>query len=180
MLFSLIIACTCEGGIGLNNYIPWTISEDLQLFKKITTDTNCYIKKNAIIMGRKTWDSLPIRPLKNRINIVITSNPNSINPNNDDIIAFNNLDNALDYCENNIYIDKVFVIGGKSLYDLCLNNEKYLKKINNIHLSIIKQKVICDTFIDLKKIITKYNKNYNLFDIIFKSNFIYIKLNLNN
>jgi len=176
--FSLILACTLQGGIGLNNKIPWNIPEDLELFKKITSDVNCYIKKNAIIMGKNTWNSLPFKPLKNRINIIITSKPNDINISDKSIIICNNFDNALDYCENNVLINKIFVIGGKSLYDLCLNNQKYINKIENIHLSIIKKKYMCDTFIDLKKIITLF-KNYNINDIIFNSNFIYIKyLNL--
>jgi len=175
MLYSLIIACTIEGGIGIDNHIPWNINEELQLFKKITADINCYIKKNAVIMGRKTWDSIPYKPLKNRINIIISSNPSTINTNNENIFAFYNLDEAFSYCRDNIYIDKVFVIGGKSLYDLCLNNYKYSKDIDNIHLSIIKHKYKCDTFIDFGKIIKTY-RNYNIHDIIFNANFIYIKL----
>jgi len=175
MLYSLILACTIEGGIGLENGIPWSIKEDMELFKKITLERNCYVKKNAVIMGRKTWDSLPNPPLKNRINIIITSNVNKIFTNGEDIFAFNNLENALKYCENNVYVNKVFVIGGRSIYNLCLYNEKYYKYIDYIHLSIVKKKYKCDTFIDLKHIIRKY-KNYNMFDVVFNSNFMYIKL----
>jgi dihydrofolate reductase len=175
MLYSIIIACTIDGGIGLNNQIPWNIKEEMQLFRKITADINCYIKKNAVIMGRKTWESIPNKPLKNRINIIITSDPLSIKTNHENIFVFNNLDDAFSYCRDNIYIDKVFVIGGKSLYDLCLNTHKYSKDIENIHLSIIKQKYKCDTYIDFRKIIKTY-RNYNIHDIIFNANFIYIKL----
>lgn len=179
MLYSLILACTVDGGIGLNNCIPWNIKEETELFRKITTDKHCYIKKNAVIMGKNTWDSLPCRPLKNRINIIITSNIKKIDTTCDIVYAFNDLENALVYCEENVCIDKVFVIGGKSLYDLCLNNEKYSKYIDNIHLSIIKHRIKCDTYIDLKSIIKTY-KNYNMYDIIFNSSFIYIKFNNKN
>lgn len=174
MFFSLILACTLDGGIGVNNEIPWTIKEEMTLFKKITTDVNCYVKKNAVIMGRNTWISLPMRPLKNRINIIITSTPATINTNGTDILAFKDLEKALEFCENNIYIDKVFVIGGKSLYDLCLNDNRFLTRIDNIHLSVIKNKYECDTFVDFKKIVRTF-RNYNMNDIIFNSNFIYIK-----
>ena len=174
MIYSLILACTLDGGIGFNNKIPWYIPEDLQLFKKITTDINCYVKKNAVIMGRKTWESLPSRPLKDRINIIITSKPDSINTSKD-IFAFSTIDDAFVFCNDNIYIDKVFVIGGKSLYDLCLNDTKLSRKIDNIYLSIINKREHCDKFIDLKKIIRNY-KYYNIYDIIFNSNFIHIKL----
>jgi len=174
MLYSLILACTVEGGIGYNNQIPWNIPEDLKLFKKITTDINCYVKKNAVIMGRKTWESLPLKPLKDRINIIITSKPSLIEK-GDNIHSFNDFNQALIFCDDNIYIDKVFVIGGKSLYDICLNDSRFSRNIDSIHLSIIKEKAKCDTYIDLKKIIRTY-KYYNIHDIIFNSNFIYIKL----
>lgn len=175
VFFSLILACTLEGGIGFNNKIPWNIPKELKLFKKITNDINCYVKKNAIIMGRKTWESLPFKPLKDRINIIITSEPNKINHNNDLIIVCKNLDEALNYCENSILIDKIFIIGGKSIYDLCLNDNRYKNKIDNIHLSIIKNKYNCDTFINLKQILNEFNK-YDFNDIIFNSDFMYLKL----
>lgn len=175
MLYSLILACTIDGGIGNNNQIPWNIQEDMKLFKKITTDVNCYVKKNAIIMGRNTWESLPQKPLKDRINIIITSKPSLIQQKNNEIYSFDDFNQALVFCNDNIYVDKVFVIGGKSLYDLCLNDNKFSKKIDCIHLSIIKEKAICDTKIDLKKILKTY-RNYNIHEIIFNSKFIYIKL----
>lgn len=175
MSFSLILACTIDGGIGFNNKIPWNIREELQLFKKITNDDN---KKNAVIMGRKTWESLPIKPLKNRINIIITSKPSIIETKTNEIITFNNLDESINFCNNSHVINQTFIIGGKSLYDECLNNEKLFKRIDNIHLSIIKKKYECDTFINLKKILSNF-RNYNLNDIIFNSEFIYIKY-LNN
>jgi dihydrofolate reductase len=71
MLYSIILACTLDGGIGYENNIPWDIKSEMELFKQITTaGTNNY-KKNAVIMGRRTWESLSYKPLKNRINIVI-------------------------------------------------------------------------------------------------------------
>ena len=172
--FSLILACTLDGGIGLNNKIPWNIPEELNLFKQITNDCNCYVKKNAVIMGRKTWDSLPYKPLKNRVNIIITSDPTKLKINDTSIIVSKNFDKALEYCENSILINKIFVIGGKSIYDLCLNNNKYLNKINCLHLSIVKKRYDCDTHINLKHILSHFRK-YNINDIIFNSSFIYIK-----
>ena len=68
-----ILACTKKGGIGLNGKLPWRIKEDMMLFKKITTTTAATISQNAVIMGRKTWESIPkkFRPLPNRINIIL-------------------------------------------------------------------------------------------------------------
>ena len=174
MFFSLILACTLEGGIGNNNNIPWNIKDELLLFKKVTSHT-CNDKKNVVIMGKNTWNSLPLKPLKNRINIIITSKPETINTNDNDIIAFKSFDDGLDFCKNNKEkINEVFIIGGKSLYDLCLNDNNYLNKINAVHLSVVKNKYKCDTHINLKKIITTF-KNYNMNEIIFNSKFLYIK-----
>lgn len=174
MFFSLILACTFNGGIGNDNLIPWNIKEEMLLFKKITSEVNCYVKKNAVIMGKNTWDSLPKKPLDNRINIILTSKPELINQNDSNIFAFKSLDEGLDFCEKTIHVNKIFIIGGKKLYDLCLNNHKYLNKIEHIHLSLIKDNYNCDTFIDLKKILKNFNK-YHINDVIFNSNFIYVK-----
>ena len=67
MEIHLIWAQDYDGGIGKNGQLPWHIPEDLKNFKKITIDS-------TIIMGRKTWDSLPFKPLPNRRNIVLSKN----------------------------------------------------------------------------------------------------------
>lgn len=178
MLYSLILASTLNGGIGYNGKIPWNLKDELELFKKITTNVNSYIKKNAVIMGYETWNSLPLKPLKNRINIILTSKKNVIKE-TDEIKVFDNFDNALEYCENNIYIDKVFVIGGKSVYNMCLNNIKYYNLIDKIHLSIIYHNYKCDTFINLKQILKLY-KYYDINDIKFYKDFINLTYYLRN
>ena len=63
-----------EFGIGFENQLPWHIPADLKRFSSITTN-------NIVVMGRKTWESLPekMRPLPNRLNIVITRNRDKYN-----------------------------------------------------------------------------------------------------
>lgn len=177
MIFSLILASTMDGGIGNNNKIPWEIKDDIIQFRKITSEVNCYIKKNAIIMGRKTWESLRYRPLKDRINIIISSNPDKLGNeiDNETTYCFRNLDDAFNFCEMNLLINNVYVIGGKSIYDICLNNEKYSRYIQYIHLSLVVKRYKCDRFVNIKGIISKYKK-YNINDIIFNKEFLYIKL----
>ena len=67
MPLHLIYACAANGVIGKDNTIPWHIPEDMVHFKQLTQDC-------SVIMGRKTWDSLPprFRPLPGRTNIVVT------------------------------------------------------------------------------------------------------------
>lgn len=66
-MISLIVARDRHGAIGKENRIPWHIPEDLAFFKETTRNA-------AIIMGRSTWESLPVRPLRDRLNIVVSSN----------------------------------------------------------------------------------------------------------
>jgi dihydrofolate reductase len=65
-MISLVVARARNGAIGKDNDIPWYAPEDLAFFKRETLG-------GAVIMGRNTWDSLPFKPLKNRLNIVVTS-----------------------------------------------------------------------------------------------------------
>lgn len=155
-IVSLILACTLDGGIGFNNDIPWYIKDDLLKFKKITSETNDKTKKNAVIMGSNTYMSLPVKKLKDRINIVISRSDekNNIYMEND-IIKFCSIDLALKYCENNDIIEKTFVIGGSYLYNYFLENNK---DIYSIYLSIIKDRYECDTHINIDKIF----KNFKL------------------
>lgn len=71
---TLIVACTASNGIGKNGNLPWRLSKEMGYFARVTTSTPAN-KRNAVIMGRKTWESIPdkFRPLKERINIVVTS-----------------------------------------------------------------------------------------------------------
>ena len=104
MEIHLIWAQDKNGGIGENGKLPWHISEDLKNFKKITLNS-------TIIMGRKTWDSLPIKPLPKRENIILSSKKQSSG------ITYHSLKGCLeDLKESNK--NKVFIIGGRSVYQL--------------------------------------------------------------
>ena len=75
-LINIVLASTKAHGIGLNNTLPWRLKQELKHFKNITTSYNPTEsnRQNAIVMGRKTWDSLSTRaPLPNRKNIVLTT-----------------------------------------------------------------------------------------------------------
>lgn len=146
---SLILACTFEGGIGYNNNIPWYIKSDLIKFKNITVSTNNPLKYNAVIMGKNTYFSLPNNKLINRINIVISKNLQS----NNDILCFSNIDDAINYCNKEICIEKIYIIGGFKLYNYFINNNNL---VSNIYLTLLKNKYKCDTFIDINNIFNKF------------------------
>ena len=116
MKFNIIVAVDLNNGIGLNNNIPWLNEySDLKYFKKITTDCDSKTRQNVIIMGKNTWNSLPKKPLPNRLNCIIS---NTINKKSDNILVFNSLDKCLSSLENNYFhkINEIFVIGGEQLY----------------------------------------------------------------
>ena len=71
----LVVAATKNGlGIGKEGSLPWKLPGDMAYFKELTSRTTVATKQNAVIMGRKTWDSIPakFRPLQGRINIVLS------------------------------------------------------------------------------------------------------------
>jgi dihydrofolate reductase len=121
----IIIAAVAENGvIGKDNKMPWNIKGNLAHFKEMTMGYPC-------IMGRKTWDSLPKKPLPGRLNIIISrtlnkeDNPSfslaslaSANRGFDaswrEVIVFQSLSSAVESCSN---YEKVFIIGGESIYN---------------------------------------------------------------
>ena len=72
---SIIVAATTTNGIGKNGRLPWCIHEDMKYFMHVTQNAP-EGTQNAVIMGRKTWESIPAkyRPLSKRLNIVISNN----------------------------------------------------------------------------------------------------------
>jgi dihydrofolate reductase len=73
--YKVIVACTTDYGIGIKGTLPFKLKTDMAFFKETTTKTqrNGNVS-NAVIMGRKTWESIPnkFKPLENRLNIIIT------------------------------------------------------------------------------------------------------------
>lgn len=117
--FKIIVAVDQKDGIAKNGKIPWRCEEDMRFFKQITTEHG----PNVVIMGRKTWDSLPkkFRPLPNRMNIVITSSTNSVTEIHQKLLVATSFQQALDRArETNP--ENIFVIGGKQVYEEALKH----------------------------------------------------------
>ena len=157
---SLILASTFEGGIGYNNKLPWNYKSELKKFKEITTKTENDLKQNAVIMGSKTYYSLPINKLSNRINIVLTRSNFNCNSNNENyeknnIKVYNKILDAIKYCNNNDFIENIFIIGGTEIFNYFLDN---INLIDNIYLTLIKNIYECDKYININLIY----KNFKL------------------
>jgi dihydrofolate reductase len=141
--FSIILATDSQNGIGKNNELPWKIREDLLLFSKAT-------RNNVIIMGRKTWDSLPIKPLRRRVNIVVSRSPPPKNlP--EGVIWTNNIED--NYIQSLLINEEtngkeIFCIGGAGLLT---HFEKYKSMCNKMYIHQISHHYNCDTFFPLHR-----------------------------
>ena len=125
----LIVAmCQKTRGIGYKNTLPFKMINEMERFKKLTIGNG----NNAIIMGRKTWLSLPKKPLPNRTNIVISSNLN-----NTKSIIYKDPTSVLK--DKNKYQD-MWVIGGSNLYKFYLEanliDEIYITEIIDINIQM--------------------------------------------
>ena len=119
-MLSIIVAKANNNIIGGNNKLLWHLSKDLKRFKEITTG-------NTIIMGRKTFESLP-KILPNRHHIVITSNKN-FKVDSESVTVVNNIEEIVDKYKDSV--DEAFIIGGGEIYNLLLpyTNKLYLTRI---------------------------------------------------
>ena len=104
---TLIAAYAENRCIGINNTMPWHIAEDFAFFKHYTSN-------KPVIMGRKTWESLPKKPLPNRRNIVISRQLDYVA---DGAEVVNSLEAALALC---IDVAEVVIIGGAQIYKQAL------------------------------------------------------------
>jgi dihydrofolate reductase/thymidylate synthase len=113
--FSIIAACfQGNRGIGHENRLPWKISEDMYYFQEITRTTKNPACKNAVIMGRKTYESMGKRPLNNRVNVCVSNTLDPVSV--DHFMIFRSFQEALDQLYQDPTIETIFVIGGSFLY----------------------------------------------------------------
>lgn len=142
--------------------MPWSLRDDMAYFKELTSCTNSPNTQNAVIMGRKTWESIPVkhRPLRGRLNIVLTrssevdqENVNSLNVSNQTAkpdthagaltaSSFRHAIEILSSTQLTKQVETVFVIGGGQIYREALSSQL----CSAIHLTSIEQDYDCDTF----------------------------------
>ncbi|KAI0883607.1 dihydrofolate reductase-like domain-containing protein [Annulohypoxylon maeteangense] len=161
---TLIVAATRNMGIGLNGTLPWTgLKKEMAYFARVTkrvptsSSPTSTTATNAVIMGRKTWDSIPpkFRPLKGRLNIVVSrSHPNDSPTQQGEgevqiegPVRVKSLEDALTYLKSASNAGKAFVIGGAQIYDAALK----LPAAKRVLLTQIQSAGFeCDTFFPLE------------------------------
>jgi len=125
-MISIIVAVSEDWGIGKDNELLWHISEDLKRFKRLTSG-------NTVIMGKKTWESLPRRPLPGRKNIVLTDDPSECI---DFSITAYSIEDALSKCEK----EETFVIGGESVY------RQFMPIADRLYITHVHRKTRADVY----------------------------------
>ncbi|KXH29482.1 dihydrofolate reductase [Colletotrichum nymphaeae SA-01] len=165
---TLIVAATRNMGIGAKGGLPWTgLKKEMAYFARVTKRLPPQAPsdaRNAVIMGRKTWDSIPprFRPLKGRLNIVISrSQPASLDSASataaatdfeKDAVKVSSLDQALAFLRSDASgaaagkLGKVFVIGGAQIYGAALE----VPEAKRVLLTRVMEEFECDAFFPLK------------------------------
>ncbi|GAM85880.1 hypothetical protein ANO11243_038900 [Dothideomycetidae sp. 11243] len=156
---TLIVAATAKNGIGKAGGLPWPmLKKEMAYFARVTkrvptsfASSNNKAVQNVVIMGRKTWDSIPakLRPLKERTNIVITrQNADSLTGvSHPDVIVAPSIESGISRLQQSAEegkckpIGRLFIIGGATIYDAALR----LPNKKNILLTRIRKEYECDT-----------------------------------
>ena len=126
-MISIIVAIASNNAIGKNNDLLWHIPADLKRFKLITSG-------HPVIMGKRTWESLPRRPLPNRRNIVITDIQGETIEGCEMAYA---IDEAIAMCDP---AEENFIIGGASVY------RQFLPHADRLYLTLVKKDFDADVF----------------------------------
>jgi len=126
---SIIVAVAENNVIGKDNQLIWHLPEDMKYFKQTTAG-------HTVVMGRKTWDSLRIKPLPNRRNIVVTSQNRMI----EGAEVVNSIEAAVALCEGEA---ECFVIGGETIY------RQFLPYTNKLYLTKVHSDFEGDTFFEM-------------------------------
>ncbi|MDZ7741271.1 MAG: dihydrofolate reductase [Bacteroidota bacterium] len=124
---SIIVAIAANNAIGKDNQLLWHISNDLKRFKRIT-------QGHPVIMGKKTFESLPKAPLPNRINIVITDVPGETF---EGCTTVYSIEEALEHCNKQ---EESFIIGGGSIY------KQFMPHANKLYITRVNRNFEADTF----------------------------------
>lgn len=129
MTFSIIVAVANNRAIGKDNKLLFHLSEDLKYFKRVTSG-------HPVIMGKNTWDSLPIKPLPGRTNIVLNREMNLM-PCNCEVLS--SVDEVKAYCEK-LGDTECFIIGGGEVY------RTFLPLAHRLYLTRVEKDFEADTF----------------------------------
>lgn len=145
-MIKMIVAHDNLYGIGYKNELLFHIKKDLQRFKKLT-------EGHIVLMGRKTYESLPVDILPHRINVVLTSDKN-YKPRNSNVIVVHSIEQVLNQYKSGTQDKDIFIIGGSKLYN------EFIKYADVVYITSIHAYKKADKYLyiydDLDKDFTPY------------------------
>ncbi len=136
MSFDVVVAADLDWGIGKDQTLPWPkLRGDLRHFKRITSTTSTPGRRNAIVMGRKTWQSKEVaeRALPDRLNVVVSRSEFAVPPG---VLAVRSLDEALAVRD----VETVFIVGGAILLVEAIER----KDLRYVYLTRIEERYDCE------------------------------------
>ena len=136
MKITLIAAVDDHYGIGKDNTIVWQNDEDMKHFRQ-------YTEGKVVVMGRKTWDSLPVKPLPRRQNILISREVKQEVDEFNHVLQFCSIDYALLVLSLACSVNEICIIGGQSIY------EQFMPNATDLVITRIKGNYDCDRFFPL-------------------------------
>ena len=148
--FNVIVAACDNGGIGYKDTLPWSLKGDMKQFASLTTKTSDQQKKNAVVMGRKTWFAIPEkhRPLKNRINVVISGTLSELKP---PCYVAGSVEDALMLLSSSplsVQVENVWMIGGERVYNFAMESAQ----LDRVYFTRIFGNFECDAFFPTDKL----------------------------
>ncbi|KAJ9479671.1 Dihydrofolate reductase [Pseudozyma hubeiensis] len=155
---AMVAAMSLTNGIGKDGGLPWRLKGEMAYFRSVTShvaeDEKREGARNAVIMGRKTWASIPpkFRPLAGRVNIVISRTSSAkdlgIDPESKDVHLFTSVEQALAHlAAPQASIHRVFVIGGAQLYTDLLNLDSNVATVDKLLVTrMLAPQYECDAF----------------------------------
>ncbi|CAP68992.1 uncharacterized protein PODANS_7_9500 [Podospora anserina S mat+] len=148
---TLILASTPKMGIGLSGTLPWpSLKKEMAYFARVTKRSPSPNVQNVVIMGRKTWDSIPakFRPLPDRLNIVVSRSIGGVEKREDKSLWAGSLEKALQWVgeDGKGKAGRVFVIGGAEIYKAALG----LRETRRVLLTRVEREWECDAVFPLE------------------------------
>lgn len=140
MSIKLIVACDSNWGIGYKGDLLFRVRKDLERFQELTTG-------HIIVMGRKTYESLPKGALPDRTNVVLTRKK-SYDPNNRKVVVESNVERIINHYQSGVQEKDLWIIGGTEIY------KQFIPYVDEFHITQIhKEAEKVDTYFPIEDIL---------------------------
>ena len=138
----IVVAADAENGIGKRGEIPWHLPGDLRFLKRITSETRDPARRNAVLMGRVTWETIPAKwqPLPGRLNAVVTRQPGYVVP--EGVIVAAGIEEAIHAIAAHDDVERLFCLGGGEIYRQVIA----MPRCRVVHLTRVEGGHGCDAF----------------------------------